>query len=119
MKRFLLASCAVLSLAGCGLPQLSLAQPPAPLAATVIDDQAIITMLNLFEFALGIVDARIDAGKLVPGSPEARALSAKIRQIDHLLAVAEAAQKTGQSTTYNDALRQANVAIGEFKAALN
>jgi rare lipoprotein A (peptidoglycan hydrolase) len=111
-----------LLLSGCaGLGALMTASagpPPAPLAATVIDDQAINFALESFDAALTMVDAAMDAGKIKPGTPQAKAIAAKIRQVQHFLAVADAAQKAGQAATYADAFRQARTALSEFRAAI-
>jgi uncharacterized protein YaiL (DUF2058 family) len=121
MKKLMLVAAAALALSGCGLmgmlPQPS-SPPPAPLAATVIDDQAVNFALESFDAALTLVDAAMDAGKIKPGTPQAKAIAAKIRQVQHFLAVADAAQKAGQAATYADAFRQARTALAEFRAAI-
>jgi hypothetical protein len=122
MRRLLaLALPLALMVAGCALPSFSLgapgAAPPAPLAGTVIDDQAVNFALESFDASLTLVDAAIDAGKIKPGTPEAKTIAAKIRQVDHLLAVASAAQKAGQATSYAEAFREARSALAELKAA--
>jgi uncharacterized protein YceK len=121
MRKLLLIPLA-LSLSGCaGLGALMTATagpPPAPLAATVIDDQAVNFALESFDAALTLVDAATDARRIKPGTPQAKALAAKIRQVNHFLAVADAAQKAGQSASYADAFRQARTALSEFRAAI-
>lgn len=120
--KILLTLFMALCLSGCaGLGALMTATgspPPAPLAATVIDDQAVNFALESFDAALSLVDAAVAAGRIKPGSPQAKALAVKIRQVNHFLAVADAAQKAGQAATYADAFRQARTALSEFRAAI-
>jgi hypothetical protein len=122
MKKLLLAPALALCLSGCaGLGALmgaAAGPPPAPLAARVIDDQAVNFALESFDTALTLLDAAMDAGKIKPGSPQAKALAVKVRQIQHFLAVADAAQRAGQSATYAEAFRNARTALSEFKAAI-
>jgi uncharacterized protein YaiL (DUF2058 family) len=121
MRKLLLAPALALCLSGCGLmgmlPSPGSA-PPAPLSATVIDDQAVNFAFETFDAALTLVDQLIAAGKIKTGTPEAKALAVKIRQINHFLAVADAAQKAGQAATYAEAFRNARTALTEFRAAI-
>ena len=122
MKKLLLAPALALCLSGCaGLGALmgaTAGPPPAPLANTVIDDQAVNFALESFDAALSLIDAAVDAGKIKPGTPQAKALAAKIRQVQHFLAVADAAQKGGQAATYADAFHQARTALAELRTAI-
>lgn len=120
--RILLTLALAALLSGCGpmLGMMSAAAPPppAPLAKTVIDDQAVNFALETFDAALTLVDAARDAGRIKPGTPQAKAIAAKIRQVNHLLAVAVAAQQAGQADSYADAFKQARTAFAEFRAAI-
>lgn len=125
MKRFAIALAAstALLVAGCGLPQLAagLAGPPptaAALNATSIDEAGIDLIRDLFDVGLFGVDALTDAGKIVPGTPQARNIARLIRQIAGFLGAADSAQKAGQSATYTEALRNARSALKQFQSAI-
>jgi hypothetical protein len=122
MNKLFFAPFVALCLSGCtglgALMNASAGPPPAPLAATVIDDQAVNFALESFDTALTLLDAAMDAGKIKPGTLQAKALAVKVRQIQRFLAVADAAQKGGQSATYAEAFRNARTALTEFRAGI-
>lgn len=79
MRRMLtIAMAAMLALGGCALPSGE-ASPPAPLAATQIDEQALDLAYHSFEVALTGIDAMRDTGRLVPGTPAALRVQQLIR----------------------------------------
>lgn len=123
MKKIALPMFAALLLSGCGLVPLITgisSTPPtaAPMAATSIDENAIDFARDSFDAALFGVDALMDMGRIKEGSPEARSLAKLIRQISGFLGAADAAQKAGQSATYNEAFRNAKAALAQFRAAI-
>jgi hypothetical protein len=113
-------ACAAM-LSGCAGVLGALAGPPptaAPLAATSIDEAGIDLVRDLFDVSLFGIDALIDSGRIQVGSPEARSLARVIRQISGFLGAADAAQKAGQATTYNESLRNARQALGQLRRAI-
>ena len=118
MKKILIA-CATIALAGCTpalLGGLTGAPPQAPAAVTNISRTAIDFALHSFDAALYGLDAAMDAGKLVPGSPTAKKIAAAGRKVLSFLGVADAAQRLGSQTTYEEAFKNANVALDEFRS---
>jgi hypothetical protein len=116
MKKMLmaLAALAMIPLGGCaGLAPLLAAgtamapQPPAPLASTEIDDNAVNFALESFDASLYLVDAAIETGRITPGSPQAKSLAALIRKVMRFLGAADAAQRAGQASSYAEAFREA------------
>lgn len=125
MKRLVvvLAASASLLVAGCGLPELAgrFAGPPptaAALNATSIDEAGIDLIRDLFDVGLFGVDALTDAGKIKVGTPQAHSIARLIRQIAGFLGAADAAQKAGSATNYNEALKNARSALKQFQAAI-
>jgi hypothetical protein len=60
----------------------------------------------------------MDAGKLVPGSTQARQIAAVGRKVMGFLGAASAAQKLGSEPTYEAAFADAKTALDEFRALL-
>lgn len=122
IMRGIIVAVAALSLTACqglaGLLPPNMAAPPAPLAKTVIDDQAVNFALESFDAALTLVDAAIATGRIKAGSPQAVKLAGLIRTTMRFLGAADAAQRAGQAESYADAFRQARAALAEFRAAL-
>lgn len=120
MKKLLCIAFASLSLTACA-PMMSLlgGNPvAAPLNSTSIDESAIDFARDSFDAALYGVDALMDIGRIKEGSPEARSLAKIIRQVAGFLGAADAAQKAGQSASYNEAFKNAKVALAQFRSAI-
>ena len=115
MKPFLLAAC--LALSGCTLPQLAM-PAPAPLAQTTIDDTGLETAWRAFDVALDSINLLGDAGVIVPGSPEGRAVAASIRKVNRGLTSAERFAAAGSQTDYALALHEAMAGMDELRTAM-
>lgn len=121
MKRLLTTICVALALTGCTLPSFSLgsvAQSPAPLAQTVIDDKALDAAWRSFDIALDAIDLLIDRKVIVPGSPKAVKIADAIDRVTALLTAAEKAAAAGSTTDYAKALVDAKGALVELRVAL-
>jgi hypothetical protein len=120
MLRTMMIAVAAMSLSACqGLgAMMSGGAPPAPLAATQIDDNAVNFALESFDASLYLVDAAIDTGRIKAGSTQAKSLAGLIRKVMRFLGAADAAQRAGQSASYADAFRNARAALTEFRAAI-
>jgi uncharacterized membrane protein len=109
-----------LALSGCagGLSGL-LGGPPAEVQrAAQIARGPIDFALRAFDGALYAFDLAMDLRRPAAGSPEARRIAAFGRRVLAALAVADAAQRAGSSSTYEEAFRNALTAFNEFKVAL-
>lgn len=97
---------AVPALSGCAaLGQLGTnAAPPAPLAATQIDDNAIKTAYRAFDLALDSVNVLIDLNVIKPGTPSANRIADAIELTKSSLNAARSAQQAGQSANYTEAM---------------
>ena len=122
MKRLiLLAPALALTLQGCG-PMLGaalggIASPPpqAPAQVTQISRTALTFALHSFDAALYGLDWGMDAGRIVPGSDQARSIARTGRSVMNFLGVADAAQRLGNSASYEEAFANATRALGEFR----
>jgi hypothetical protein len=114
-----LAIALALGLTGC-VPEVpaTIPPPPAPLAATVIDDQALIAADKGFDVALDAINLLIDHKVIVPGSQRAKSIAFAIRKVDSGLTVAYNAAEAGHATTYKEALGHAQAGITELRALL-
>jgi hypothetical protein len=103
-----------IGLAGCtsGVPIFS--TPPAPLAATSIDEKGLIVALQTFDTLLTSIDRLIAAKVIVPGSPRAIQIADAIRSAKLAYQAASAAQRVGSSGSYEAAIAQAQVAIARI-----
>lgn len=111
----LLSACAPLL----GMMAGGLGTPPqAPAAVTTISRTAIDFALHSFDAALYGLDFAMDSGRLKPGSPTAKQIAAAGRKVMGALGVADAAQKLGSSATYEEAFKNANDALQEFRGLL-
>lgn len=125
LKHYLLAPllAASMLLAGCtGLARMldTTAGPPpqAPAAFTNISRTALDFALNAFDAALYGLDFAMDAGRLQPGSDNARRIAAIGRRVMNFLGAAEAARDLGNSATYEQAFANAQLALTEFRQLL-
>jgi hypothetical protein len=124
MKRpFLLAPLLALSLSGCAPALLGAlmgggAPPQASAQVTNISRTALDFALNSFDAALYGLDFAMDAGKLQPGSDNAKRIAAAGRKVMSFLGAANAAQKLGNAPTYEAAFVDAKEALDEFRALL-
>lgn len=120
MKKTLLALALSLSLSGCagGLAGLMGGPPPAVQTAAQIARGPIDFALHAFDAGLYAFDLAMDLRRPAAGTPEARRIAAVGRRVLAALAVADAAQRAGSSTTYEEAFRNANRALDEFRTAL-
>lgn len=112
----LLAAAALLS--ACGLSGLLTAPPQLPAQAQTISRNAIDFALNSFDTALYGLDFAMDAHVLTPGSDGARRIAAVGRRVIGFLGVADAAQRLGSSSTYEEAFQNARTALEEFRGLL-
>lgn len=114
-----IACAASFLLSGCGLAGLVGAAPPqAPAQATAISRAAIDFSLNAFDAALYGLDFAMDSGKIQPGSAKAKQIAAVGRKVMNFLGAAEAAQKLGNSATYEEAFKNAGAALNEFRSLI-
>lgn len=117
MKRLLIL--APLLLSGCtGLGGIMSAPPHLTPQAQTISRSAIDFALNSFDAALYGLDFAMDSHALVPGSDKAKSIAKVGRTVVGFLGVADAAQKLGSSTTYEQAFTNAKSALDEFRALL-
>lgn len=112
---FAAMACAPL-LAGLG----SMAGPPpqAPVQVINISRGAVDFALNAFDAGLYAFDLAMDLGKPKAGSPEAKRIAAAGRKVVSALVIVEAARDAGNSVTYDEAFRNANLALTEFRGLL-
>jgi len=93
--------------------------PPAPLAATAVDDQAIAFGFEAFDTLLTTVDALVAAKVLKPGSDQALKVRTYLIATKAGLNAASAAQKAGSAEQLDAALREARCSLHLAQAALN
>lgn len=119
MSRILAALCAasLLSLSACAgtLPD----RAPAPLAATAVDDKALVLALQAFDTALDTVDILKDAGYIEPGSETALQIATVIDTTKAALQAASAAQRAGSTTEYAEAISYAQDSAAALGALIN
>lgn len=94
------------------------ATPPAPGAATTLDDKALIVALQSADAIATSVDALVAAKVLVPGTPRALTVQSALKRLRSFLATASAAQRAGSATSYADALRNAATAARDISSAV-
>ncbi len=107
-----------LTLGACQLPAFSVAQAPAPLAQTVVDDKALQAAWSSFDLALDGINTLIDTNYIKPGTPKAIAVADGIDKVTAILTAAESAAAAGSTKDYNIALAQVRGAITQLRAAL-
>lgn len=119
MKRLLLLFAPVM-LSGCGVMSdiLTAPTPPAPLAQTVIDDQAVVFGYQALDTTLTVVDALVATGAITPGSVKANRIADIIDTTRDWLNAAAAAQKVGQAHSYREAMANAKAALAKLKTAI-
>jgi hypothetical protein len=111
---------ASLALMSCSVGQAldSVSAAPAPLAATVIDEKGLVIALQTFDTLLTAIDTLIAARVIVPGSPRAIAIANAIHSAKLAYQAASAAQRVGNSGSYEVALTQGSVALAKVKELL-
>lgn len=113
---------ACLLLAACGPATLAhiadgfAPPPPAPLAATTIDEKALTVAYTAYDGVLSLVGQRVYEGKLK--GAQAAKVRAALGTAWTALNAASAAQKAGSATSYAAALANANTAIAETRKLL-
>lgn len=120
MKKPMLAPMLALSLSGCGPMLTALAGvgsvPPAQVQQVAqIARSPIDFALHSFDAALYGLDWGMDAGRITPGSEQARSIARAGRLVMNFLGAADAAQRMGSSPTYEQAFAEAERALGEFR----
>lgn len=109
-----LQACAPLLQAMTG-PNATGTPPQLPESANRISRTAVDFALHSFDAALYGLDWAMDAGRLTPGSEQARSIARVGRQVMNFLGVADAAQRLGNSETYEEAFANATRALAEFR----
>lgn len=100
---------AMIALAACSPGSVTSA--PAPLAQTVIDEQAVRLVWEGFNTALDAINVLRRAGVIQDGSPAARSLADGIDRTTLALTAASAAQRAGNATDYVTAMNEARDAL--------
>lgn len=119
MNRLALALVAALSVSACAPVLEQVAGPaPAPLAGTTIDDAALETAWRSFDAALDALNVLADLGVIKPGSPTGKAIADGVRKVNGSLQAAESFAAVGSTTSYKNALRNAQAGINEIRVAL-
>lgn len=118
--RKLLFLAPLLALTGCaGMVPAMTGAPPAPVQnAAQIARAPIDLALHLFDGALYAFDLAMDLKRPAAGSPEAKRIAALGRRVLAALSVADAAQKAGSASTYDEAFRNASAAYADFSRLL-
>lgn len=123
--RFFLPLLACAALSGCA-PLLgamaglgaSGAPPAAVQQAAAIARGPIDFALHSFDASLYAFDLAMDVGKPAPGSDSAKRIAALGRKVLAALTLADAAQRAGSATSYDQAFVNANIAFDQFKSLL-
>ena len=114
MKKIFLAL-AAFSLSATGactaIPGFSTVSAPAPLAATVIDDQGLEVAWKAFDLALDGINFLGDLNIIKPGSPAGKQVAVGIRATNSALAAAERAAAAGSTRDYKVALEEGLAAL--------
>lgn len=128
-----LVACLSLTAATCA-PSTGVGSIPAPLAATVADEKALITADRAFSVALDVVNLAVDvklripglaekSQPFIPGTDAARQLASSIRSVDASLNRAATLAAAGNCTAscldeYKAALEQADDGISIIQTIL-
>lgn len=94
------------------------ATPPAPGTATLIDDKALVVALQSADTIATSVDTLVAAKVIVPGTPRALAVRSGLQRLRSFLTAASAAQRAGSATSYQQALRDAAIAVRDIASAI-
>lgn len=117
--RLLFAFLLMLVMTGCAaLPSGPIGQAPAPLAATAIDERALVLGLQSFDATLDAIDLLVEAKIIKPGSPTAVRLADAIDTTRLAFQAAGNAQRAGNTTSYSEALVLATAALADVRTAL-
>lgn len=122
--RKILSIAIALSLSGCtslvpgesGVPTIP--EAPAPLAATAIDDTALMTAWRSFDVALDAIAVLRTQGIIKVGSPKALAIANGIDRALTALQAAEHAAAAGSTTSYLTALAEARLAFTDLRIVI-
>lgn len=115
---FALAAPLAIALGGCaGLPVPG-AAPPAPAAATTIDEKALLIGYQALDTVLVAVDGLIVAGVVVPGSDAAGKIDRAIEGAQTALNAARAARAALSATDYASAMADAQLAFTQLQSLL-
>jgi hypothetical protein len=117
MKRLLVASLA-LALTSCAGMGPVASTPPAPLGHTALDEKGINIALKSADALASAVDLLVATKALTPGTPKALTVKAGLLALKNGLVAASAAQRAGNATSYEEALRNAETALAAVKSAL-
>lgn len=117
MKKSILMALA-LSLSACGAIPASVAQSPAPLASTTIDDRALTTAWKSFDAALDAINLAMDAKPSLIGTPGAKRLADAIDAVSATLSAAESAAAAGSATDYGVAIAKSKDALTQMRQAI-
>lgn len=126
MRKYMIAALAALSLSACattatpgpgGVPQGPVdpgaaSEPRAPLARTVVDEQALTAAYASFDVLLTAIDGLRVAGVLVPGTPRAVRVAALIRDAQDGL---NAARDVRRGLSTRDPAQALDAATGAFR----
>lgn len=119
MKRFLTILAAATALSACSTPFVIGPQAaPAPLAATTIDDRALMAAWRTFDAALDAINLYMDAKPSAIGTPGAVRLANAVDAVSAALTAAESAAAAGSATDYATAIAKAKDALTEMRAAI-
>lgn len=131
MKR-LLTLFAALALAGCttagmihtaastaaSAADASGAVPPAPLAATALDEKALTIAAQALDTTALTASALVRAHVITAGSPRALGLASALDKARHGVNAAAAARRVGNASSYRAALADAESAIAEIRTII-
>jgi hypothetical protein len=117
MKRLLIASLALALTSCAGLGSI-VSTPPAPLSHTSLDEKAINLALKSADAIATAVDLLVAVKQIVPGTPRALNVKRGLLALRDGLVAASAAQRAGNATSYEEALRNAEAALAAVQSAL-
>lgn len=92
--------------------------PQLPARAQNISRAALDFAFNSFDAGLYAFDLAMDLKHPAPGSEQAKAIAAVGRTVLKWLNAAETARRLGNTASYDEAFRQAQAAMTQFKALL-
>jgi hypothetical protein len=113
-----LSACAPLLGAMTGLGSLPAGPPAAVQQAAAIARGPIDFALHSFDASLYAFDLAMDLKRPAPGSDAAKRIAGLGRKVLAALTLADAAQRAGSATSYEQAFANANVAFDQFKSLL-
>ena len=117
MKKLLLIPMFALSVSGCMTPG-SISLPGVVQQASCEVDERIETAWKAFDLALDAINVLGDVGKIVPGTPQGKAVAAGIRKTNAAMGRAERFAATCSEGQANSALNDAEAAMADISTAL-